>query len=427
MMLAERADAQGSWTRKALNGLLAAGVVLMPFSTPAGEDSVVFNFGIPFLMLFTLASLPWHAMRSFRVPARLGPLVFIGFATTAWILLTSMISPWLIPSLARASVHVLGFFVFLYFASMAGRDPQRRFAEFRRWNGVLVISGVVLAAYYAAVFAGAVVQYGIIEALSERWVGGISALPWGASNAIAATLLFPLVSALVPGAGETRKSWQAIAMALIMVGILLSLSRNAIACAVLLFLLVALVAKRRLPLLITACVILAMAAMGDWFAAGTLEDLGRLRFGDAEELRGLNHRLEMWEEMASLLPSYLVEPIGFYGSLPTFRTSPHNAVLTTAIEQGLIGLLFALLLFGETVRRLSARAPSESSYGANVRRILLAGILIVVINLQFEDPHFSYPYIVYCWYFLGLCALAAGGIASSPHDMPQRQAPLTST
>lgn len=391
--------------------LLALGMFLLPFSTSAGEQSIVFSYGLPFLFLFALGSLARQLLRFFRVPEQLALLTVLAVLSTAWIVATSLIATAPLPSLGRAAVHVAGLFVFLHLLSLGTATPHATSVEFHRWSEVLLLSGVIMAAYFAIVFALAISDRDVLEVLSERWIGGGYSLPWGASNSIAAALLFPLIAGLALALENSPQWWRTAAIAMITFGILLSLSRNAIACTVLLFLGYSLVSKRATPAMISGVVLLAALLAAEWYEAGVLQEILGIRLGDSYELGTLNHRLQIWTDLLPLVADHLFWPIGFYGSLSTFdEISPHNAVLTTALEQGYVGLLLAFLLFAAIVRRLVVGLPDESAYGASARRTLLIGVLVVALNLQFEDPHFTYPYIIYAWFYLGLIALAARGI-----------------
>ncbi len=409
--------------KRAMNALLAVGMILLPFSAPADEQSIVFSYGLPFLFLFALGSLSLQSIRLFRVPGNLALVTVIAVLSTAWIVATSLIATAPLPSLGRAAVHVAGLFVFLHFVNIGATAPHARSAEFHRWSEVLLFSGAIMAAYYATVFALAVSERDMLEVLSERWVGGGYSLTWGASNSVAAALLFPLVAGLALLQESSRRWWRTAAVVTVSFGILLSLSRNAIACAVLLFFGFSVFSKRAMPVIISGVVLLAALLVAEWYEAGVLQEILGIRFGDIDEVQGLNHRMQIWGDLLPLVPGYLLWPVGFYGSLSTFdETSPHNAVLTTAIEQGIVGLLLAILLFAEVVRRLVARLRDDGAYGASTRRTLLIGVLVVTLNLQFEDPHFTYPYIIYAWFYLGLIVLAARGLAE-PGLPPVAQGP----
>jgi hypothetical protein len=386
--------------------LLFFGYLLLPFSTPAGERSIVFSFGLPVIalcglaMLFKLGSEAFAFRRDQVMVISLAALY--AFCTVGF----SFMAEQPLISLWRAWVQVLGLFVFLYLAHQALKSPPEREVTFIRFNRILMLSGAVMGAYYIVNMLVVANEHGFVAVFSERFVGGLIALPWGATNSIASALLMPLCASIVAMQIPGERKFAVIAMAICMAAILLTVSRNAVSCMALMAVLWALFFRRFLLLFVG----ITLAGGGAWaletFEPGTLEFLYETRLENTAEIYALNHRMDFWEDSVEYVMTFPFQPVGYYGVLDVFSgLSPHNVLLTTTLEMGWFGLVIFVSLwvcvFSRTIwSALHLPEPSRTH-----AKSLLVGLVGIAINLQFEDPNYTHQYMLYSWLFLGLVLL----------------------
>jgi hypothetical protein len=392
---------------RSIYGLLAISMLLVPFSTPAGEQSVVVSFAMPFLAIFAFLFLCWFISQTPGIPTRLMPLLGIAAFYVTWIVICALVAPSPVRSLGRALVNVFGLLILLHSASSPSYSAEGWSRTVSRYLKLSIISGCILSAYYILTFTLAVIEHGLAVVVAERWVGGLYALPWGASNTIAACLLFPVIATVVSTVASDYRAKLLVALVVLAAGIAISLSRNAAFCLFLYLISAALVLRHY-----WVVVWLSIAALGlgvvliEYMQALDAAQSSLTRFVDPQNLsRGFGHRVELWIDRLPLLASHLLEPIGYYGSLEVFGESSHNALITTVLEQGVIGIILFVVLVLEVARQLIR--SSALANNSQERSLLLLGLAITLLNLQFEDPHFTQVYIVYWWFYLGICVMAS--------------------
>lgn len=432
------------WHDQVAFALFVSGMALLPFSTPAGPDSVVVAFGILPLALLGCtywAIWCWHP----AFPREYLPAFSCGLALFAAQTVCTLYSPNFIPSAARWFANALGFCVFLYLLSpnLFRLARPRIEPRFRVALVVLLLSALVLSLYFIVTFVLAVSNWGFGTVIVQRYVGGVMALPWGASNVVASTLIYPVFFALYLGQQAVfSRAWRAAfkgSALLLCLAIALTLSRGAIIATAsgALVLGSLLDFRSRLKFLGSiALIACTLVAFDYWIMSQQQlpEGLGQafLERLQGQEVGTLNTRTELWSEYVGLISMAPVFGEGYYSSMFLHDNGPHNIVLSTLAERGLLGFLmsapivfYAAWQIGiELVVTRGRRRKSFFVYAA-------AGGVASMIHLMVEDANFSQPYIVYSWVFLAIIFVARNQLRTGSgiaHDAwlggPQQQVSL---
>ena len=424
------------WHDQAAFVLFVVGMALLPFSTPAGPDTVVIAYGLPLLAL--LACTYW-AVWCWRpgFQKRYMPALCCGLALFAAQTASTLYSPSFVPSAARWVVNALGFCLFLYLLSpnlfrLTSPATQPRF---RVALIVFVTSAAVMAVYFIVTFTLAVSQLGFANVVVQRYVGGVMSLPWGASNVVASALIYPVFfSVYLAQHAIGAKVWR---VAVRVVGLLLclaiglTLSRGAATATAIgaLTLFGLLDVRSRLKFVGYIALIAAALVAFDYWILSQQQLTEALGGAFLERIRGqdvgtLNTRTELWSEYLGFIRSAPIFGEGYYSSLFLHDMSPHNIVLSTLVERGVVGFLmsapivfYAAWQVGvELVAKERRRRDSFFVYAA-------AGGVASLVHLMVEDAHFSQQYIVYSWVFLAIIFLAQRELRSAvgitPSAYPQ--------
>lgn len=423
--------------------LMFLGLLLMPFSTPPrGMESFtlalfpwlanvgVFHFGLPFLglgaVLFTIILL---AEKERSAPSALAPLV-VATLYLLCIVCFTLVSDDVLVSAVRAGVNVVGFLVFfaiLKSGTMATKEGARTLIGFIR---AFIISGTVMAGYFIINLAFQGVEHEQTELFSERFVGGMMGLPWGASNTIASTLLLPLVFSFAYFELTKRKLLFGISSAAMVAAILLTVSRNGLACLILFCVLYWVFITRSRILLLVLLTGATLIVVNGLAEGGSIDFLLQSRFGDENDLATFNGRLDLWSIFYRHIATNPFDPVGYYGSLEVFEISPHNWLLVTYVEMGPVGLITAGSFFGYALFCAFRAGRQNAAIAVKAARVLFTGITVIFLNIQFEDPEFTQAYIIYYWVFMGLLfSLSAKRVGRAPARFPIRRVltrPLTS-
>ncbi len=426
------------WHDRTAFALFLAGLILLPFSTPAGPGSVVVSFGLPLLglMVVTYGALWWWRP---YVRREYAAAMACGFALLAAQTISTLESPVLIPSAARWLANVVGFGVFAYLLSPTSfRLPHATTVpRFRVTLAALIASAAVLSLYFIGTFVLAVKEHGFLTVVAQRYAGGAMALTWGASNAIASPLIYPVFFALYLASSAAlnrpRRLLVRSVTLLLCLAITLTLSRGAIFATVFGALaLAALLDVRSQIRLLASLVLIAVAVFtfNSWLVSQQLLSEG---IGGAlveriqrQDVATLNLRTIVWAEYLQQLGKAPLLGEGYYSSVWLHDMTPHNIVLTTFIERGLIGLVLsaAVVVYaaGVIVRdlRLSGlrRRDPFFAYAA-------AGGVASLLHLMVEDANFTQQYIIYSWIFLAVIFLAHRelGAAQRAAYQPRGSAP----
>lgn len=389
-------------------GLLAFSLFLMPFSSGASAGSVVIAFGLPALALAILCILLYFATTGLRFGRGfIVPIMVMG-AVLYFVIAYTVTAPNLVASASRATVHALGFIVFLYLLRLHRIEPVTRTIIYRRVANALFLSGIVLALYFLSVVTLASLQFGLGEVLLSRSLGGLMSLPWGASNVIAGALLMPLFTGLArhsPSHRGIRRHAKWLGIGLILLAIVTSQSRGAI-FALFASLLAIMFAQRSLkPILLGAGLLGIIIGTVVIFAPDLITGALSFRLGAANDQITLNGRTDIWAEFLSRFAQQPLTPIGYYGSLYIFEATGHNLLITTLLEQGVLGVLAILAVY--SVASLWSWKGSRSSIPAtrHACTYYFAGVVALFVSAQMEDPNFTQIFIVYSYIFFGLLYL----------------------
>lgn len=381
--------------------MLWASLLLFPFST-SPDTFVVVHYGHPFLVVAGLLGFNRRLLDYRRIDLLEGlAIVFVG--SMIWISTWSQVS---IVSLARSGTHLLGLGVFLGLRSISFR-PGGGTTNQRSVRLALMSSGMILAIYYIANLILKTQSEGLERVLLERFVGGASSLPWGATNVIGACLLISVLS--VFAAPSRLNRLQGIAVALMVLAILSTFSRTQLVLMVLLLVGLLLLERQATMLKILAGLLFVVVVpLGYYLMEQEPETLTFLMLErtEMEGLSSFNDRIQIWQ---ILWHQFLSDPfggVGYYGSLDAFGFSGHNFLLTTLVEGGIIGIIplvaFFAGLFFSVVSAGGNQVPRIPILRLN-RGALCLGI--VILNLLVEDAHYSYVFIAYFWVFAALLSL----------------------
>jgi hypothetical protein len=396
---------------KVHDALLALAMYLLPFSL--GSDVVVISYAFPVFVLLSIYYAGSLARASTQLDRRVVDLITLGTVSVIIMAASSFMSEQPLRSLSRVLIHAIGLLMFIHFCRVISPEhAEFHLARFKRLTRIMARSGAIMALYYLINIAYQSVSHGLEQVMAERWMDGLASLTWGASNTVASTLLIAFGACLVSLAERTetrgqdtgavrqsalRVEWIAYTV-IIAVGILATVSRNAIAVMAILY---ASFILRRLG---TGALIAGVAAAGLFVLSIDLDlfsDIFEQRIY-GRDVETLNNRLLIWNEYWDYIMHDPFSPIGYYNSLFTFGQSGHNFSLTTYIEQSVVGWAVAGALFIALVRKAMALSFSKLAGERNTGRYFVASLIAIAINVHFEDPNFTHQYILYWWFLMGL-------------------------
>jgi O-antigen ligase len=407
------------WHDRVAFALFVGGMVLLPFSTPAGPDSVVVSFGLPLLALLGCTYWAVWCLRPVLQKAHL-PAVCCACALLAGLTVSTLNSPDFIPSAARWFPNALGFCVFLYLLSpnLFRLARPASAPRFQVALVVLVTSAAVMSVYSTVTFLVAVGRWGFGTVIQQRSFGGVLALPWGASNVVASALIYPVFFALYLAQDAARSRPRRVVFkgvaVLLCLAIALTLSRGAtIATAIGALILGSLSDFRsRLKLVGTIALIACTLVAVDYWIVSQQQLSAGLGQAFLERIQGqdvgtLNSRTELWSEYVGLIGRAPLFGEGYWSSLFLHQSGPHNIVLNTLVQRGLIGFL----LSAPIVVYAAWQIGIELFVTPRTRRnpffvYAAAGGVASMVHLMVEDANFSQQYMVYSWVFLAVIFLA---------------------
>lgn len=370
--------------------LLLAACIGLPFSTGIDSPIGVQSLGLPLLTLCVLVTGFNSVGRSTRLSTRLIVGLLLAWASVLWMTFTTAFAPAPLPSLTRALLNLMGA-LFLSVAILGTANGAAALRLASRVSLGIILATSICSAYYTINILLAIAEHGADLVLIQRFVGGLMSLPWGASNSIAALLILGLGVLLIE-AGRFRRSTWILLGALHLVAILLTLSRNGIVVALILLAWGGGRSVRRamVGLLILAA-LLVTAVIGSI-------DLSAFDALIADRLTGgsevSNGRIDTWTEKLDYFLANPLSPVGYYGNIYRFELSAHNFLLNTLVEQGVFGAVVGAFLFGWLLLTGGWRtAPSANGPSMSYRKLWA----LMALNMAFEDPNFTQPFIVIFW------------------------------
>lgn len=407
------------WHELIASAGFVGGMALLPFSTPSSPQSQVVSFGLPLLGMLTVI----HIVMWCRSPTALReylPAIAGGFALLFSQTLATIYSPTPLPSAARWVCNFIGFFVFLYllsphlFRMSADRSGSRHVIAIR----VLVTSAAVMSAYFVITFLLAVREWGFATVIVQRYVGGVMALPWGASNVVASALLFPLFMGLYLARPNTEGGDSRLlrrgAVFVIFIAIAMTLSRGAIlatACG-LVTLGFLMDFRSRARLVVTIALIIGALLAVDYGIVSPRLPSGGLVQAFLERVQDpdvatLNLRTIEWNEYLESIAKTPFLGSGYYSSLGLHDATSHNLIITTVAERGVIGLLLSAAIVMYAAAQVGKSLLTRELVRRNpVMVYIAAGGVASLVHLMVEDANFTQQYIVYSWVYLAVVFLA---------------------
>jgi O-antigen ligase len=401
---------------RALRALLLVGVLTMPFSSGAGEGSVVIAYGLlPLMVLGALLACGLLLRPTLDRP--MADAWVTGGLLMAALVITTVYAPRPVESLARSGPGLIGFLAFLfvlspfYPAPRRGSVTRRRAPRSEETAVLLVGAGTVLAVYFVGNYAYAVATKGLLAVMLDRVTGGAMSLPWGSSNVVASCFLLPIFLTFYTGRSELRPRRRRAMLAarlLMMLGLVATLSRGAIGALVIgLVLHLAIAGRgRRAGLALGLSTLVASGFAVDLVFGGNMtRDLGELAASrlDRSEISQLNNRTDHWIEFGLLIARSPLIGAGYYGSMTVAGGTGHNLVLTTLAERGLLGGLCSVAILVLAAWRafagwLTARRSEDRLFFV----CLLTGGAAALVHLMVEDANLTHQYIVFSWLALAL-------------------------
>lgn len=379
------------------NWLILLGLALL---SPTVEVGGIVAVGTPFLVLGSYFRGLQLYQRTFQMSFGIR-----GLCATVYLLCILLSLLWAPqPQVAgfRVAYQLVGYVLFLSMLQRQGNQTDN--SRFQFWVVALTCGGLATSVHFLLLMASLTLQGRLGEAFADRITGGVMSLQWGASNTIASALLAPLFAAMLL---PSRLAWlRRIAAAAMLLSILCTLSRNSCMCILLALVLYACFSGRAvntlgaiigIGIVVTPAVLMLDADVYHAVISTRLEG------GDAATFNGRTDCwLAAWDGIERNWPC----PVGFYGSLPTLGHSAHNLILTDLYELGVWGLLAHLAFFAAVIAGLCIARRHQSSHSSHELNVLLAGVIAIFVNLQFEDPQYTQPYMICSWIFMGLCVAA---------------------
>jgi hypothetical protein len=323
-----------------------------------------------------------------------------------------LFSPNLTPALFRFIIQLGCMVLSLYIASLNRYNEALKKILLRNLYLAFIVSGFLLALYFMFNTINAINLYGLSILITERGVGMLLSLPWGASNMISSVLLMPFFVCLAWLNSDFNKNIHYIIWIILIsmfISIVLTLSRTTITILLLsLFVYGALSRSLKLIVFITSFLFVCYVTIQLYIDSSFIYDLYWQRLANADELLQANGRVEIWQKYIQYISSNYLIPIGYYGAIYKYKFSGHNFFLTTMVEQSLWGVLASLAIYFWAARLTIRRYLLASLEFKNFHLALLMGLLAVFANLQFEDANYTQQFAVYHWAYLGLLFVNIG-------------------
>lgn len=378
------------------NYFMLVGCMLLPFST-SPNSGVVFSFGIPFFVLYIIfssniyfkaGSNTYHSILVFPISVVISTAVF------------TFLSPEVDKSSIRLAVFVIGFLVFLSLFLRIKKD----ILTINYIEDCLVLFGAILSCYYIGNIVITSVSSGFGEVIIQRYVGGLSSLPWGASNVISAVIFFPLTAAIAAYL-RRKNNYYLVASVLMFLAILATMSRTGMVLLVAMyfasyFIKEKITLKQVLLPLFAVLVTIMMLSIGKLYSEEAFELLLSDRFSENNLSTG-SGRYDSWTDKLTYASDNILDPIGYYASLYVFDGfTAHNYFITTLVEQSITGLIIntLFLIIPFILYRYKVQPLMRNTY-----KWYLLGLAVAMINLFFEDANFTQPYMLISWIYMSIC------------------------
>jgi hypothetical protein len=263
--------------------------------------------------------------------------------------------------------------------------------------------GVILSLYYIINIIFKSIEFGFSSVISERFTGGLSSLPWGASNVVSAVLVFPVAVALARY-DFCKKKVYILALSVVSIGMLATLSRAAM-IILMLYLISWILVKKKitfkflLMLLFSSAIICSIFYIWAELSSDSFNLMFSDRFDKVNIFSG-NSRLDSWVEKLKFFFNNPFYPIGYYGSLTIFEGfTAHNYFITVLLEQSFVGLIVNIIFLALP---FCAFFSLKATFLIVHCRWYVLGLLFVSLNLFVEDANFTQQFILLFWAYMGL-------------------------
>ena len=376
---------------------LFLGLILLPFSTSA-QSGAILSFGLPAILVCSLWVILFNR---FKISRKYAYIVVLSATYTACVVFFSFFSKEVLASLSRAFIFLLGFLVYVFIVSQTHKLNGRGLSHLlNRLEHHLSISGVLLSIYFMTNFIFKATQFGLNQVLLDRVVGGLSSLPWGASNVVAANLVIPLLVSLNVANRSKILSIERLFPFIILLSIILTLSRTTILVLIIFSIMLFLMNRATLLiyLVITLCIFLIPLIFVD--DQNIINSLFGFRINDQINVSQFGGRSTVWEKYLEQISRDPALFVGFYGSLSAFETTPHNILLLSFAEMSIPGILLVLTLFLSNILLGAIAHFRSASRKYEIPYFLI--ICAIFSILMFEDIIFTHQFMIYFWVLLGI-------------------------
>jgi len=395
-----------SWLANWVYRLVFSGLLLLPFSTSPGANSFVVSYGLPILAIAAIAAIFYLFSQNVHFHVSLKGVIWSSSIYVLFLVVFSFFSPEIIPSLGRSLPNVIGFLIFLFILSFSHEQEFSRLKILKKFVFALVLSGSILSIYYIANFAFAAFSNSFAEVILSRGGVGLTRLPWGASNTIAALLVMPMVAAMASlYMDDARTYFKYFAIFLMIVAIFATLSRTVIVLLIYLFFFQSILTRQFK--LLTFFIGFTLLTVGFiFFSYHEVFDLIMLhRLEDLESTLTLMGRTDIWKEFLEYLRKNPFSPIGYYGAAYVFGYSCHNTFLTTMVEMGITGIIIMVTFYSNLIILTIRAIRQAETRNNNIIIVLFVGLTTILLNLMDEDPNYTQQYIIFFWIYIGVMSL----------------------
>lgn len=388
------------WQSNMAHWVLWLGLILL---SPVVEVGGIVSIGTPFLLLGCYLRTLQFCKRDCQLPFGL-----IGICAAAYVICIFTSLAWsqqLFVAGFRAAYHVIGFVLFL--GLLQRQNTQGDYKHLQFWVFALTSAGLAMALDFLILMGSLAVQGRLGEAFANRETGGVMSLKWAGSNTIASAILLSLHPAMMLSGNLGR--FAKCAVGAMLLAILATLSRNSSICVLASVVVYACLSGRTVATIGAILAIAMVFGVGLWIVDADVVDFvmrSRVEGGNSATFNG---RTSTWEDAWLEICRNWPCPVGFYGSNLVLGLTAHNLILTDTLELGVWGLGVHMMLFAGTAGLLLMARSRRRRAGQSVNdlNILLSGLLCILINLMFEDPQYTQPYIVCNWVFMGICVATA--------------------
>jgi O-antigen ligase len=365
--------------------------ILLPFSTSVDTGAVInFGFLLHLILLPVCFLYVFVNKKNIKLNKDNALFLVVLLILIFWIFATLIWSGNLTASALRASYILSSSFIYLSFLAVINK--KKYIETLIRCINIFV---TILSLYFIINFLISVFDIGLAKTVTQRFVGGAMALPWGASNIISVVLLSGLITLFLAECIIKEKVSNMVIM-LVSISVLLTLSRTGTLILILAILLISLSRTSVLKSIfinVLALIILPIITFISYLSLSSFDFFAN-RYSSSN-FTSMNGRGEIWSHYIDLINKDPLGLHGFYGALVSNTYTPHNIFISFYYDTGIVGfLLLVLLVF--LIGKSVLKSAFKLSFLKEPFKFLLILLLplMLLLNLSFEDG----IYVPATWY-----------------------------